>query len=225
MFRCVCLNTVLPLERDITSACVQCTVLWDQFWAFHWTVKSLVHKGRLGPCKNISMLISFRENTHTHAQTLYASSDTRPCSRTAHERNATCVRLLSLWDSVINDKIYVKRDERKRHLMVSMIDGCFKWRGPGPPLLFLLISFATYSSTSIPAPSCGLRPAVYLTVHLREGLTKVKPVRGWGWWMGVWGAVVGRVSALCRCGTSLAGQCQAALWGDETGPPQWTNAL
>lgn len=36
---------------------------------------------------------------------------------------------------------------------------------------------------------------------------------------------VGRVSVLCRCGTSLAGQCQAALWGDETGPPQWTNAL
>lgn len=100
--------------------------------------------------------------------------------------------------------------------MVSMIDGCFKWRGPGPPLLFLLTSFATYSTTSTPAPSCGLRPAVYLTVHLREGLTKVKPVGGGG---------VGRVSALCRCGTSLAGQCQTALWGDETGPPQWTNAL
>lgn len=101
--------------------------------------------------------------------------------------------------------------------MVSMIDGCFKLRGPGPALLFLQTSFATYSIASTPAPSCGLGPAVYLTVHLREGLTKVKPVGGgWG---------VGRVSVLCRCGTSLAGQCQAALWGDETGPPQWTNAL
>lgn len=141
-----------------------------------------------------------------------------------HMRQITVA--LTPWDSVINDKISVKRDERKRHLMVSMMDGCFKWRGPGPPLLFLLTSFATYPTTSIPAPSCGLRPAVYLTVHLREGLTKVKPVRGWGWWWWWWwGAVVGRVSALCRCGTSLAGQCQAALWGDETGPPQWTNAL
>lgn len=100
--------------------------------------------------------------------------------------------------------------------MVSMIDGCFKSRGPGPALLFLLTSFAMFSTTSTPTLSCGLRPAVYLTVHLREGLTKVKPMWGWG---------VGRVSALCRCGTSLAGQCQAALWGDETGPPQWTNAL
>ena len=101
--------------------------------------------------------------------------------------------------------------------MVSVIDGCFKWRRPGLALLFLLTSLATYSTTSTPAPSCGLRPAVYLTVHLSEGVTKVKAVgRGGG---------VGRVSVLCRCGTSLAGQCQAALWGDETGPPQWTNAL
>lgn len=68
-----------------------------------------------------------------------------------------------------------------------------------------------------PAPPCGLRPAVYLTVHLREGLTKVKVVGGVGGF--------GRVSALCCCGTSLAGQCQAALRGDETGPPRWTNAL
>lgn len=36
---------------------------------------------------------------------------------------------------------------------------------------------------------------------------------------------IGRVSVLCRRGPSLAGQCQAAPWGDETGPPQWTNAL
>lgn len=104
--------------------------------------------------------------------------------------------------------------------MVSMIDGCFKWRGPGPSLLFLLTRLATYSTASTPAPSRGLWPAVYLTVHLSEGVTKVKLV-------GVEGGAtgVGRVSALCRCGTSLAGQCQAALWGDETGPPQWTNAL
>lgn len=101
--------------------------------------------------------------------------------------------------------------------MVSMIDGCFKWRRSGPALLFLLTSLATYSSTtSTPAPSCGLRPAVYLTVHLSGGVTKVKLVVVGGF---------GRVSVLCRCGTSLAGQCQAALWGDETGPPQWTNAL
>lgn len=106
--------------------------------------------------------------------------------------------------------------------MVSMIDGCFKWRGSGPALLFLLTSLATYSTTATPVPSCGLRPAVYLTVHLSEGVTKVKLV--WGrWWVG--GGGLGRVSVLCRCGTSLAGQCQAALWGDETGPPQWTNAL
>lgn len=104
--------------------------------------------------------------------------------------------------------------------MVSMIDGCFKWRGPGPRLLFLLTSSATHSATSTPAPSCGLGPAVYLTVHLREGLTKVKAAGEPGP-----GGGAGRVSALCRCGTSLAGQCQAALWGDETGPPQWTNAL
>lgn len=58
--------------------------------------------------------------------------------------------------------------------MVSMIDGCFKWRGPGPALLFLLTSFATYPSISTPTLACGFRPAVYLTVHLREGLTKVK---------------------------------------------------
>lgn len=62
--------------------------------------------------------------------------------------------------------------------MVSMIDGCFKWRGPGPALLFLLTSHATYSTSSTPAPSCGLRPAVYLTVHLSEGVTKVKPAGG-----------------------------------------------
>lgn len=62
--------------------------------------------------------------------------------------------------------------------MVSMIDGCFKWRRPGPALLFLLTSLATYSTTSTPAPSCGLRPAVYLTVHLSEGATKVKTVGG-----------------------------------------------
>lgn len=63
--------------------------------------------------------------------------------------------------------------------MVSMIDGCFKWRSPGPALLFLQTSVATYSTTAsaaTPAPSCGLRLAVYLTVHLSEGATKVKPV-------------------------------------------------
>lgn len=31
-----------------------------------------------------------------------------------------------------------------------------------------------------PASSCGLGPAVYLTVHLREGLTEVKPMGGGG---------------------------------------------
>lgn len=68
--------------------------------------------------------------------------------------------------------------------MVSVIDGCFKWRGPGPALLFLPTSLATYS-TAAPAPSCGLRPAVYLTVHLSEGVTKVKPAGGEGGWQGV----------------------------------------
>lgn len=80
--------------------------------------------------------------------------------------------------------------------MVSMIDGCFKWRGPESALLFLLTSLATYSTISAPAPSCGLRPAAYLTVHLSEGVTKVKLVGPRG---------VGRVSVLCRCGTSLCG--------------------
>lgn len=103
--------------------------------------------------------------------------------------------------------------------MVSVIDGCFKRRRPGPALLFLPSSLATYATTSTPAPPRGLRPAVYLTVHLSEGVTKVKLV-GWGE-----GEGAGRVSVLCRRGTSLAGQCQAALWGDETGPPQRTNAL
>ncbi len=69
--------------------------------------------------------------------------------------------------------------------MVSMIDGCFKWRGLGPALLFLLTSLATYSTISTPAPSCGLRPAVYLTVHLSEGVTKVKAVGAEGGWQGV----------------------------------------
>ena len=69
--------------------------------------------------------------------------------------------------------------------MVSMIDGCFKWRRPRPALLFLLTSITTYSTTSTPAPSCGLRSAVYLTVHLSEGATKVKSVGGKGGWQGV----------------------------------------
>lgn len=71
--------------------------------------------------------------------------------------------------------------------MVSMIDGCFKWRRPGPALLFLLTSLATYSTTTStpPAPSCGLRPAVYLTVDLSKGATKVKTVGGEGPWQGV----------------------------------------
>lgn len=101
--------------------------------------------------------------------------------------------------------------------MVSMIDGCFKWRGPGPPLLFLLTGPATYSTTSTPAPSCGLRPAVYLTVHLSEGVTKVKPVGvgevgGVGRVVGLAGclrcAVAGRPlrdSARLRCGETRQG--------------------
>lgn len=74
------------------------------------------------------------------------------------------------------DEIYNK--ERKWDLMESMIDGSFKWRGPA--LLFLLNSLATNSSPPPPhlASSCGLGPAVYLTVHLREGLTEVKPMGG-----------------------------------------------
>lgn len=58
--------------------------------------------------------------------------------------------------------------------MESVIDGAFKLRGLA--LLFLLNSLAP---PPFPASSCGLGPAVYLTVHLREGLTEVKPV-GWG---------------------------------------------
>lgn len=98
--------------------------------------------------------------------------------------------------------------------MESMIDGGLKRGGPAP--LFLAVN----STICAPPTSCGLGPAVYLTVHLREGLTEVKAVGGGGSRGGI-----GRVSVLCRRGTSLAGQCQAAPWGDETGPPRWTNAL
>lgn len=95
--------------------------------------------------------------------------------------------------------------------MVSMIDGCFKWRGPGPRLLFLLTSSATHSATSTPAPSCGLGPAVYLTVHLREGLTKVKAAgetEGGGLAGCLRCAVAGRPlrdSARLRCGETRQG--------------------
>lgn len=86
-----------------------------------------------------------------------------------------------------------------------------------------LLCFLPQTPPFVPPPSpptspCGLGLAVYLTVHLREGLTEVKAV-------GSSRGGIGRVSALCRRGTSLAGQCQAAPWGDETGPPRWTNAL
>jgi len=93
--------------------------------------------------------------------------------------------------------------------MVSMIDGCFKWRRPGLALLFLLTSLATYSTTSTPAPSCGLRPAVYLSVHLSEGVTKVKPVGGqWGLAGCLCRVVAGRPfrdSARLRCGETRQG--------------------
>lgn len=88
--------------------------------------------------------------------------------------------------------------------MESMIDGFFKRRRPGPALLFLQPSLATYSTTSTPAPSCGLRPAVYLTVHLSEGATKVKPVGGEGGWQGVY-AVPWWDSARLRCGETRQG--------------------
>lgn len=114
------------------------------------------------------------------------------------------------------------RGERKRNLMVSMIDGCFRsMRSGGRVHCFCGPELRHQHPPSPPAPPCGLGPAVYLTVHLREGLSKVKVV-GEDWGAGGW---FGRVSALCRCGTSLAGQCQAALRGDETGPPRRTNAL
>lgn len=38
--------------------------------------------------------------------------------------------------------------------------------------------FLTANSTICTPSSCGLGPAVYLTVHLREGLTEVKAVGG-----------------------------------------------
>lgn len=166
------------------------------------------------------MVISFRENVHTQTRTLTNTGVHLQTIGHAHGRHMSTTPHASDYcrsDPAINDKIYVKRDERKRHLMVSMIDGCFKWRGPGPPLLFLLTSFATYSTTSILAPSCGLRPAVYLTVHLREGLTKVKPVRGVGTVDGeVGGLLAGRLhcavagrplrdSARLRCGETRQG--------------------
>lgn len=50
---------------------------------------------------------------------------------------------------------------------------------------FFLTSHAIHPATSTPTPSCGLRPAVYLTVHLSEGATKVKPVGGKRGWQGV----------------------------------------
>lgn len=53
-----------------------------------------------------------------------------------------------------------------------MIDGGFKQGGPTP--LFL----AAISTIPPPTTSCGLGPAVYLTVHFREGLTEVKAVGG-----------------------------------------------
>lgn len=56
--------------------------------------------------------------------------------------------------------------------MDSMIDGGFKRGGPAP--LFL----AANSTICALPPSRGLGPAVYLTVHLREGLTEVKAVGG-----------------------------------------------
>lgn len=85
--------------------------------------------------------------------------------------------------------------------MVSMIDGCFKWRGPGPALLFLLTSLATYSTASTPAPSRGLGPAVYLTVHLSEGVTKVKLVGVGGGADGGWQGVCAVPLRDVPCGT------------------------
>lgn len=85
--------------------------------------------------------------------------------------------------------------------MVSVIDGCFKWRRPGLALLFLLTSLATYSTTSTPAPSCGLRPAVYLTVHLSEGVTKVKAVGRGGGCEGGWQGVCAVPLRDVPCGT------------------------
>lgn len=64
--------------------------------------------------------------------------------------------------------------------MESMIDGGFT---QGVRLLCFLLQTALFAPRPTPPqpPSCELGPAVYLTVHLREGLTEVKEVgRGGG---------------------------------------------
>lgn len=87
------------------------------------------------------------------------------------------------WDAANNDETDVKgKGERMRNLMVSMIDGCFKSRGSGA--VSIVSANQRSTATTTPTPPCGLGPAVYLTVHLREGLTKVKVVVV-GVWQGV----------------------------------------
>lgn len=115
------------------------------------------------------------------------------------------------------DEIYNK--ERKWDLMESMIDGSFKWRGPA--LLFLLNSLAT-NSTPPPPPRFIMRIRAR---RLFNSSFERRVDRGEANGGGDSRGGIGRVSVLCRRGTSLAGQCQAAPWGDETGPPRWTNAL
>lgn len=93
-----------------------------------------------------------------------------------------------------------EKGERKRNLMVSMIDGCLKSRGSGA--VSIVSPDQSSTATATPAPPCGLGPAVYLTVHLREGLTKVKVEEGRG------GAGRGREG-----GVSLAGCLHCAVAG------------
>lgn len=66
--------------------------------------------------------------------------------------------------------------------------------------LFLAANPSSPPSPPHPTPSCGLEPVVYLTVHLREGLTEVKAVGG-----GVegrdWQGVCAVPSRAVPCGT------------------------
>lgn len=97
--------------------------------------------------------------------------------------------------------------------MDSMIDSGFKRGGPAP--LFLAAN----------STICALPPITWIrTRHLFNSSFERRVDRGESSG-GDSGGGIGRVSVLCRRGTSLAGQCQAAPWGDETGPPRWTNAL